>query len=175
LKLNSGVRISIVAAALVAATMACGSGDTSTPTAQPTLAGEQKLPSLGTVHIANGTTHSAYNSKPATSGPHYAGWAQWGVHDEVLPDEVLVHNLEHGGGGIHYNCPDSCPTVVTALDQFAIDYDKVIVSPYPGMEKRFALTAWTYIDSFDDYDAARIEAFIKKHMNSPEAPEPLVR
>ena len=54
-------------------------------------------------HVEPGQEHLPYNSVPATSGWHYPFWASWGVHGNVIPDEVLVHNLEHGGVGVHYN------------------------------------------------------------------------
>jgi hypothetical protein len=49
------------------------------------------------------------------------------------------------------------------------------MSPYPGMDTRFALTAWTYIDQFDELDLDRLVAFVDAHMNSPNSPEPLAR
>ena len=55
----------------------------------------------GNIHIDQGESHPPYNSTPATSGWHYSAPglapAKWGIHSDVLPDEVLVHNLEHGG------------------------------------------------------------------------------
>jgi hypothetical protein len=43
------------------------------------------------------------------------------------------------------------------------------------MDTRIALTAWTFLDGFDDFDEARIMAFISAHESSPNAPEPFVR
>ena len=54
-------------------------------------------------HVEPGQEHPPYNSVPAASGWHYPFWANWGVHNDVIPNEVLVHNLEHGGVGVHYN------------------------------------------------------------------------
>jgi hypothetical protein len=40
-------------------------------------------------------------------------------------------------------------------------YDRqVILAPYPGMDKRIALTAWGRIDKFDAFDEQRIVRFI---------------
>lgn len=61
-------------------------------------------PIQGQDHIAEGNTHPAYNSNPPTSGWHYGQPASWGAHDHELADEQLVHNLEHGGVWIAYNC-----------------------------------------------------------------------
>ena len=49
-------------------------------------------------------THPPYSSTPATSGWHYYQWARWGIHDKEVPEEILVHNLEHAGVVIYYNC-----------------------------------------------------------------------
>ena len=77
------------------ALMACGSGGSSATDGHG-----QRIADQGAVHIAPGQDHPPYNSAPATSGWHLGqplAPAPWGVHDEVLRDEVLVHNLEHGG------------------------------------------------------------------------------
>ena len=132
----------------------------------------------GTAHIQRDEPHPPYSSVPATSGWHYfdAGApAGWGVHQEALPDEVLVHNLEHAGVGVHYDCPDGCDELIAQLADIAGRYRKVIMSPYPGMDTRIALTAWTYQDKFDEFDEDRVVAFIVGHMGSNNAPEPFGR
>ena len=133
----------------------------------------------GNLHIRQGESHPPYNSTPATSGWHYSesglAPARWGIHSEVLPDEVLVHNLEHGGVAIHYNCPDGCDDLVTQLSEIARRSAKVILSPYPDIDTKIALTAWTYLDKFDEFDEDRILNFIRAHVNSPTAPEGFAR
>lgn len=41
--------------------------------------------------------------------------------------------------------------------------DKVILAPYPGMKIRIALTAWAYIDAFEEFEGQRIVRFIEAH------------
>jgi len=60
---------------------------------------------MGANHVQEGMSHGGYNSMPATSGPHYGREAEWGIHAEAVPDELTVHNLEHGGIAIQYR-PD---------------------------------------------------------------------
>ena len=141
-----------------------------------------KVEQQGRDHIVPGAAHPPFNSVPATSGAHYAqplAPARWGVHDEVLADEVLVHNLEHGGIGVHYTCPEGCPELAEQLAgvvKSAVDEGlKVIMSPYPGMDTRIALTAWTFIDKFQEFDEGRIKDFIRAHESSSTAPEPNAR
>jgi hypothetical protein len=123
----------------------------------------EPVPDLGNMHIEEGTRSPIpYNSTPPTSGPHYGSLARWGVHSEPIPDELVVHNLEDGGVGLWYNCPDGCPELVSQLESVVEDYHEgVLLAPYPGMETRIALTAWTRLDQFNDVDQERIERFIQ--------------
>ena len=137
-----------------------------------------KVEYQGVDHVIPGEEHDRYNSAPATSGWHFGAPvapARWGIHTIPLPDEVLVHNLEHGYVNVHYNCPDGCDALVAQLSEvvdIATDVGaKVLMSPYPDMDTRIALTAWTVIDKFDDFDDVRIIAFIMAHESSPLAPE----
>ena len=123
----------------------------------------EPVPDLGNMHIEEGTSSPIpYNSTPPTSGPHYGSLARWGVHSEPIPDELVVHNLEDGGVGLWYNCSDGCPELVSQLESVVEDYHEgVLLAPYPGMETRIALTAWTRLDQFNDFDQERIERFIR--------------
>ena len=136
----------------------------------------------GERHISQGQDHAPYSSVPATSGSHYPrplAPARWAVHAESLPDEILVHNLEHGGIGVHYNCPEGCDELADQLAEIVRDSTrqglKVIMSPYPDMDTTIALTAWTFIDKLDVFDEQRVRDFIEAHESSPNAPEPTAR
>ena len=140
---------------------------------RPDATGE-RVQAQGASHIVPGQSHASYSSVPATSGPHFdapLAPARWGIHNEVLADEVLVHNLEHGGIGVHYSCPDGCEELVDQLAGIVRRVDEVILSPYPGLDTRIALTAWTVIDKFDEFDQERIENFVLAYVNlfAPEA------
>ena len=137
-----------------------------------------RIESQGATHVSPGEDHPAYTSVPATSGWHYdlpLAPARWGIYDEPLADEVLLHNLEHGYVNVHYDCPEGCPELVvklTELVQEGIDQGgKLLMSPYPGMDSTISLTAWTFVDRFDEFDEDRIRAFVNAHESSPNAPE----
>lgn len=118
---------------------------------------------LGNEHIPSAITpHIAYNSKPPTSGPHLDPKADWGIHDEQIPDELQLHNLEDGGVLIQYDCDEQdCSDLVNQLTAVAKKYkDKVILAPYSGLDQKIALTAWNRIDTFAEFDEKRITAFI---------------
>ena len=137
-----------------------------------------RMSDQGQFHIELGQDHPAYNSAPATSGWHYEqplAPVRWGVHDGIVADEYRIHNLEHGGVGVHYNCPEGCPELVERLAEIvnraAGGGLKVMMSPYPDMQSTIALTAWTFIDQFEVFDEQRIKDFIDAHESSPNAPE----
>ena len=135
----------------------------------------ERLPDQGHQHILQGEEHPPYNSQPASSGWHNGTPARWGVYEFELPDEILVHNLEHAGIRIHYKCPDGCDELVGQLTGLANRYDKVILAPHSDMDTRIALVAWTFIDKFEEYDEDRVVAFVEAHLYSPNAPEPRAR
>lgn len=123
------------------------------------------MPDLGNVHVQTPEEpHTPYNSVPPTSGPHLPYLAPWGIHTQPIINELQVHNLEDGGVVIQYNCPSGCPDLVAKLKAIVERYpDRVILAPYPGMKSRIALTAWTRIDAFDQFDQARVERFVEAY------------
>lgn len=123
------------------------------------------VPDLGNAHIQTlQELHRPYNSEPPTSGPHLPYLAPWGIHTEPIPKELQVHNLEDGGVLVQYNCPSGCPDLVEKLKGIVQGYsDRVILAPYPGMKTRVALTAWTRLDAFDQFDGSRIKRFIEAY------------
>ena len=79
-----------------------------------------------------------------------------------------MHHLEHGGIMVQYQCPTGCADLVDKLKGIVSRYPyKVILAPYnaPQMPHRIALTAWTRLDSFDDFDEQRIVDFIEAYKN----------
>lgn len=128
----------------------------------------------GREHLAAGQTYDFYSSDPPTSGPHAPAPIGWGVYDTSIPKETLIHNLEHGGSLILYNCPGGCPDLIRQLESTAESYlaegRKVVLAPYPGMDQKIALVAWTYLDAFDELDASRIVRFMEAGLGA-EAPE----
>jgi hypothetical protein len=136
-------------------------------------------PDDGRQHLPTGQFGSGYSVRPATSGLHWfasdtpagvSAPAPWGVYDFPLPDEVLIHNLEHGGIGFHYDCPDGCLDVVNDLEHLLPrNRSQFIMSPYSGMEKRIAITAWRHHLFLDEVDEARILEFIDEYQD--RAPE----
>jgi hypothetical protein len=122
----------------------------------------QEFPIQGRTHIQRAQNHPAYNSTPPTSGWHYGDQvASHGIHAEPVPNEVQVHNLEHGEIMVQYDCPSGCPDTLAALERIVKSYPKkVILAPYPGMGKPIALTSWGRLKYLNTPDETAIRAFI---------------
>jgi len=123
----------------------------------------QFFPSQGNQHLAGpDMPHIPYNSDPPTSGPHLPYVAPWGVHTKPIQRELQVHNLEDGGVLIQYNC--DCSDLVARLRAIVERYrDHVVLAPYPTMKSRIALTAWSRLEAFDEFDERRIVRFIEAY------------
>jgi hypothetical protein len=163
--------IIIVAAGALIAIFIVGNQSDSVSKANAPLLGD-KHADLGQKHIAAGVQHEAYNSNPPSSGSHYASPAPWGIKDSELPDETLIHNLEHGGIEIAYK-PD--------LPQAQIDQLKKIVATFPASSKfnetkavlvpratndhPIELAAWTYTLSLESVEQNKIIDFYNGHLD----------
>src|SRR4051794_20438323 len=140
------------------------------------VAGQQQFPNLvpppTSPHIAEVTSpHGPYNSNPPTSGWHYGGGtAPWGVQTQPLPDELSVHNLEHGGVIIHYRQGLDQATVdqLTSLTRELQQQSPCIVllpRPADKLDTPIAVTAWTWLMKLNSFDAAAIGTFFRKHVD----------
>lgn len=139
----------------------------------------QKMPDEGNAHV-NAGQKVQYGSLPPSSGSHWAAPqapAPWGIKDTTLPDEVIVHNLEHGGIVVFYKGLSAEETqalkdLVRSMTNFG-GLPKIILEPYPQMQDaRIAVSAWRWQLKLPGYDDVQIVKFIRAHYDSPEAPEP---
>ena len=127
----------------------------------------QVFAELRATHIPDGTIFNEYNSVPPTSGSHYDQPAPWGTYTQPIQNERQVHNLEHGGVVIQYNTEDVA--LIARLEEFAENQPGypcfLVVAPYSNMEATIALTAWTVLDTMDEYDEDRVQAFVNAYLN----------
>ena len=120
-------------------------------------------------HVEDGTI-VAYNSMPATSGDHYFAPQFCGFYEGEVPDERVVHNLEHSNIVISYNLPDrenveSLREVWEDMGLWADHY--TVVRRYSGIEPgQVALSAWGVLDVMDGIDQPRIEKFYEHYVGS---------
>jgi len=126
---------------------------------------------LGRTHIGVNAEHESYNSNPPTSGSHYASPAPLDVYQEELPDEQLVHNLEHGGIWISYR-PDADEETVALLEEIGRSFSRsVIVTPRAANDALIAVASWGRVLKLDVFDEQQIADFIARNRN--RAPERL--
>src|SRR3989344_3698221 len=96
-------------------------------------------------HIQVGVQHPAYNSNPPTGGWHYDQPAQTGIYDVEIPDEKLVHNLEHSHVWIAHK-PDLPAEQIEKLADIAKDYgSKIIMTPRLANDAPIAIVAWEHL------------------------------
>src|SRR3989338_9906526 len=103
-----------------------------------------KFPILERTHVEE-SEKPTYNSDPPTSGSHYGETEEWGIYDRPLVMEKLVHNLEHGGVLIFYNCKD-CDELVGKLKEVAArlakNDRKIVLAPYDKLDSKIAIVSW---------------------------------
>jgi hypothetical protein len=133
-----------------------------------------EMPDEGRDHVPDGT-QVEYESEPPTSGPHYASPAPIDLHRQVIPDEYLVHNLEHGHVVIFYSPSQITDQSAAKISELTREYDgswdAVVAVPRPEMGNELTLTAWTYKMELDEYDEALIDAFVDHYRGKgPENP-----
>ncbi len=116
-------------------------------------------------HIQIGQPHPAYNSNPPTSGWHYPAPADWGFYNEELPDELLVHNLEHGGIWISYRSAEDTELINQLVALLRGYRSKVIITQRSRNDTPLAVAAWGHLMKLDRYDNAALVTFIRRFKN----------
>jgi Protein of unknown function (DUF3105) len=102
-----------------------------------------------------------YESTPPTHGPHASGPAACGVHSEPIPDENMVHSLEHGAVGLLYE-PSLAIEEVRTLEDIAGSYSgRVFSAPYSDMPTPIAVTSWGEMMRLDSLDAGAVREYIE--------------
>lgn len=136
-----------------------------------------RLPDEGNAHIPAGQ-RGTFQQDPPTSGGHWgspAGPVPWGIKDTTLPNEAVVHNLEHGGVLIVYKgLTDEETTQLKDLARTLMrsGFPKIVVEPYPQLtDARVALSAWDWQLKLPGFDDPQIVKFVRAHHSGADAPE----
>lgn len=155
----------------VAALAACGSDPTEVEKAdEPTIEGVVIEDGQTNAHVANPT----YDADPPSGGDHHQVWLTCGVYDAPVPNAHAVHSLEHGAVWFAYR-PDLGDDQVALLREIADAHpDRVIVSPYPGVDSAVVAVAWERRLEVDDAADPRLGEFFDAYVNGAQAPEPAV-
>ncbi len=129
------------------------------------------------VHVKRGEKHPAYKTNPPTSGWHWGdGVAGAGVHDTEVPDELLVHSLEHGAVVVYYKSDLPKETVDFVKNAYNDASGKKILVPRKNLDVPIALTSWgrlLKIKIVQSTEIPVVKATIKEFIetNSDRGPE----
>ena len=107
-----------------------------------------------------------YSTSPPTSGDHWATPAGCGFYEDGVPDEQIVHNLEHGNIVVSYNLSSD-----EKVDQLKDALDGIGLSSIWGVTRSYdkipsgtiALAAWGVMDTMEEVDSERINTFFETY------------
>jgi hypothetical protein len=175
---------------LVAVTAACGGADDEAAgstsqgggAGRPTSGGELIGPANEGVEgvqsyrvDSNDHTEDAldYELTPPVGGDHFPVPATCGFYeaDTAPPDELVVHDLEHGAVWIAYD-PGLDEAQLSTLRDLVAQQAKVTATPVGGLGSPLVLSAWARQLPLDTIDDPRVVQFIETYRNSANAPEP---
>ncbi|MSQ14389.1 MAG: DUF3105 domain-containing protein [Dehalococcoidia bacterium] len=131
----------------------------------------QEAPLEVAQHVPEGSPLE-YKNSPPSSGVHYGVTRPLAVYSEEVNPGYWVHNLEHGGIAILYNCPEGCPDLVKKLNDEYRSFPnskygsvKLIVTPYSKLETRLAIVSWGWVDAMEEFDKDRMINFYRAHVD----------
>lgn len=113
-----------------------------------------------------------YTKNPPVGGNHSQIVLNCGIYEQPVPNENVLHSLEHGAVWITY---DATKIVAEKLDilrnQVPVTYG--IMSPYKGLPSPIVISAWGKQLNLSKVDDPKITAFIQKYVGGVgNAPEP---
>ena len=103
-----------------------------------------------------------YSTVPPTSGDHWDRWADCGIYLEGVPDELIVHNLEHGNIVVSYNLTteEEVAMLLSVINGIRLSRNWAVVRSHDRLEPgTVALATWGMLDTMDGVDRGRITAF----------------
>lgn len=130
----------------------------------------EKIVSQGEPHVKRGESHPAYNSNPPTSGWHWGdGTAGSGIRNEQVPDELVLHSMEHGAVVVWFKADLPKEDVERITRAFNDVSGKKIMLPRQGMDTPVVLTSWGRLLKLESIDETKIKEFIAT--NEDRGPE----
>jgi hypothetical protein len=113
-----------------------------------------------------------YDRSPPAGGDHNPIPVKCGFYDEEIPDEFLVHSLEHGAVWLAY-APTLDPAEVGVIHDLVRANPETVATPYPGLDVGTAVvaTAWARQLSLTSVDDPRLAEFVDRYQDGGQAPE----
>jgi hypothetical protein len=103
-----------------------------------------------------------YKMSPAVGGNHNNDWqnCMGDIYDAPIAQEHAVHSMEHGAVWITYR-PGLPQAQIDTLAGKVRGREKMLMSPYEGLDAPISLQTWGYQLKVDNADDTRIDEFIK--------------
>ncbi len=129
------------------------------------------------IHVAEPTPIN-YDQNPPSSGQHWPVWqTPWGPYPNGVPRERWVHNLEHGGIVLAYNCPAGCDdvvgeltTIMSATPPDKFNEQRFLIVPDGQMPHKVAALAWGWRWQAEAVDMNGIRCFVTaRYDRAPES------
>ena len=118
---------------------------------------------------ATSTGEIEYDETPPVGGEHHPVWLECGVYDVRLPENHVVHDLEHGTVWLTYR-PGLAEEQVAALADLLPDNG--LLSPYPDQSAPVVVTVWERQLDLTGADDPRLPVFLRELGGGTTAPEP---
>ena len=156
----------IVFAILLTALVSCGGDNGSSGNANTYVEGigiqQDLMPSRMHVGVGFSGQDVVYSTSPPTSGDHWDTPVRCGFYDRVVPDETIVHNLEHSNIVVSYNLdsPDEVDQLRNAIEDIGLAKVWGVTRFYPEIPPgTVAVAAWGVLDTVQEVDGDRIKRF----------------
>ncbi|MBT8212478.1 MAG: DUF3105 domain-containing protein [Acidimicrobiia bacterium] len=120
------------------------------------------------IHVPGGVD---YPVVPPAGGEHDPTPLACGFYDFVVPDENVVHSLEHGVVWVTYE-PGASAEELKILKDIG-EARETIVSLLPDQGSSVIGTAWAAQIRLDSATDPRLEQFVDAFRDAPSSPEPL--
>ena len=113
-----------------------------------------------------------YDRHPPAGGDHNPVPVKCGFYDEAIPDEFLVHSLEHGAVWLAY-APSLDAADVKVVHDLVRANAETVATPYPGLGEGVAVvvSAWARQLTLASVDDPRLAEFVARYQDGDQAPE----
>lgn len=120
----------------------------------------EEIPIQSEKHVKPDEAHDAYTTNPPTSGPMMDELAGAGIHNQEVPDERVIHSMEHGAAVVWYKADLPKEEVEKIVKAFNSAGGKKIMLPRKNLDSPVALTSWGRLLKLEAIDEGKITEFI---------------
>jgi hypothetical protein len=111
-----------------------------------------------------------YPVSPPVGGAHNPAWANCGFYTSAVPNENVVHSIEHGAVWIAFGADVDAATL-DVIREAIVGTTHVIASPYPDLGTTIVMSAWSRQLTLDSVTDPRFRQFLDTYVQGPQTPE----